>query len=295
MGIAKRFFIFLAVNFLVVITASLAAVIIMRFFGIEGNLAYYAISYSIIGFGGAFISLAVSRWAAKKFMGVRVIDPREAGGRERELVEMTHQLALKAGLPEKPEVGIYESPEPNAFATGPSKRKSLVAVSTGLLERMGKEELEGVLAHEVAHIANGDMVTMTLLTGLINTMVLIAARLVTNAILAQMRERSWLVEMGVFIGFQIVFGFFGTLVLNAFSRRREYRADRGGARLAGSASMIAGLSSLQNYIEGPAPAAAAGGDRKSYNYLQISGSRKSSLFSTHPPLGERIRRLERMA
>ena len=298
MAFGKRIFLFLAINFLVVITASFVAGILMRVFGIEGEMAFYAVFYSIIGFGGAFFSLAISRWSAKKFMGVRVIDPRGASGRERELVEMVHDLAAKARLPAKPEVGIYESSSPNAFATGPSKRKSLVAVSQGLLDRMNNEELEGVLAHEVAHIANGDMVTMTLLMGLINTMVLLAARMAARAIVSQMRGRSWWLEFAIYMGLQVVFGVLGALVLNYFSRRREYRADAGGAKLAGSQSMLAGLRSLQACLAGPAMAEASAANssgNKSYNYLQISGSPKSSWFSTHPPLESRIARLERMA
>ena len=294
MSIFKRIFLFLIINFFIMITASIIAFVLMRAFGIEGELAFYAILYSVIGFGGAFLSLAVSRWAAKKFMGVQVIDPRGASGREARLVEMVHQLAAKARLPEKPEVGIYGSSQPNAFATGPSKRKSLVAVSQGLLDTMNDEALEGVLAHEVAHIANGDMVTMTLLTGLINTMVLFAARMAAKAIVSRMRNQSWMLELGIYIALQVVFGALGALVLNYFSRKREYRADRGGARLAGAQNMIAGLRSLQGFFEGPAPAAGASSRQKSYSYLQISGSSKNWL-STHPPLEDRIKRLERMA
>ena len=253
--------------------------------------------YSLIGFGGAFLSLAMSRYFAKKFMGVRVIDPQKARGEELELVNMVHQMAVQARLPKKPEVGIYESPQPNAFATGPSKRKSLVAVSRGLLQSMSKNELEGVIAHEVAHIANGDMVTMTLLQGLINTMVLLAARFVAKLIASQQRNRSIWMEHLIFIGLQIAFSILGSIVLCYFSRKREYRADKDGARLSSVENMISALKALgRSAVLSTRTAFAGGGTQtESYNYLQISGkAKKANWFSTHPPLENRIARLERL-
>ena len=263
-------------------------------------MGFLSCFYSLIGFGGAFFSLAMSRFFAKKFMGVRVIDPKSAHGEEKELLDMVYQMATQARLPAKPEVGIFESPSPNAFATGPSKKKSLVAVSRGLLNSMDKNEVEGVIAHEVAHIANGDMVTMTLLQGLINTMVLLAARLVARLIASQQRSRSFWMEHLIFIGLQIAFSILGAVVLCYFSRKREYRADKDGARLSGVENMIAALKALQraaglNPAAQTAAAFAGGGTKtESYNYLQISGKAKTSLFSTHPPLEDRIARLERL-
>ena len=298
----RRIFYFLFINILVVTTAGVLAHVAMRFFGIEGELAFYLFFYSAIGFGGAFFSLAMSRVFAKKFMGVRLIDPKTATGRQKELLDMVYRMASQARLPEKPEVGLYESNSPNAFATGPSRKKSLVAVSTGLLQNMSDQELEGVIAHEIAHIANGDMVTMTLLQGLINTMVLLAARYAAKLIVSQTRSRSYMMELAIYFGLQIVFSILGSIILCYFSRKREYRADKDGARFSGSENMILALKALQRMtqLQGKAqPAFAMGGgsggrsDRESYNYLQISGKAKLNWFSTHPPLQHRIARLER--
>ena len=296
MSFFRRFFFLIFLNILIVISASIVATLVMGYFGFQGDLPFYLIFYSVIGFGGAFFSLYISKWSAKKWMGVRVIDPDRASGEEKELVETVYEMARAARLPKMPEVGIYESQEMNAFATGPSKRNSLVAVSRGLLSRTNKEELRGVLGHETAHIANGDMVTMTLLMGVVNTMVLLAARLVARLITSQMRERSFWVEHLIFIGLQMVFMVFGSMLLGFFSRKREYRADAGGARYAGAGSMIRALKALQRAsgFTGPQETAPA---QESYGYLQISGkNKKSSLFallSTHPPLEDRIARLER--
>ena len=260
----RRIFFFLLLNFLIVTTASILAVFLTTAFGIKGEWSFYIILYSLIGFGGAFLSLTLSRYFAKKMMGVRVIDPQTARGQELDLVNKVHQMATQARLPNKPEVGIYDSPQPNAFATGPSKKKSLVAVSSGLLQSMNPEELEGVIAHEVAHISNGDMVTMTLLQGMINTMVLLAARAVAKLIVSQMRNRSIWMEMGIYIGLQIVFSILGSIVLCYFSRKREYRADKDGARLSSVPNMISALKALQRLsLQGANPqmAFAEGGNQ----------------------------------
>ena len=300
MSVFRRVFFFLAINFLVVSTAFILVRVAFQVLGIQGEWNFYLVFYSLIGFGGAFFSLAMSRAFAKKWMGVRVIDPRTAQGEEKELLDMVYQMATQARLPEKPEVGIFESSSPNAFATGPSKRKSLVAVSRGLLNSMDKKALEGVIAHEVAHIANGDMVTMTLLQGLINTMVLLAAHFVARLIASQQRSRSFWMEHLIFMGIYFAFSALGAVVLCYFSRKREYRADKDGARLSGIENMISALKSLQkttSFAEGQGAAQAAfagrGGKTESYNYLQISGKAKTSMFSTHPPLEKRIARLER--
>ena len=295
MSYLRRFSFLIAINFLIITSASIVASLVMAYFGIQGDLPFYLIVYSIFGFGGAFFSLAISKWSAKKWMGVQVIDPDRSSGEAKELVEMVYEMARAARLPKMPEVGVYESQDMNAFATGPRKSNSLVAVSSGLLARTNKEELRGVLGHEVAHIANGDMVTMTLLMGIINTMVLLAARLVAQMITSQMRNRSFWVEYMIFMGLQVVFMIFGSIALGFFSRKREYRADAGGARFAGAGSMIRALKALQRSSSPMKPGEMAPA-QKSYGYLQISSQPKKSwraLFSTHPPLENRIARLER--
>jgi heat shock protein HtpX len=293
-AIAKRVFLFIVVNMLIMLTLTIAFNVISQFFGISwaGNSTIY-IFYTFMGFGGALIGLAISRQMAKWSMGVKVIDPQVHDPQLRQLVMTVHQLAQKAGLRKMPEVGIYDSPEVNAFATGPTKSRSLVAVSTGLLQQMDKDAVEGVLGHEIAHIANGDMVTMTLLQGLINTMVLIAARVVSSVIASQFEERSrYTIQMVLFYVLQIVLSLLGSLVVCRFSRWREFRADRGGAALAGRQRMLAGLKSLRNVY------GAVDESQPSVASLKISGRSASSfaaLFSTHPPLEARIRRLEAMS
>jgi heat shock protein HtpX len=242
--------------------------------------------------GGAFISLAMSRMTAKWMMGVKVIDPNTQNPTERRILEMVHTLAQRARLPAMPEVGIYDAPEVNAFATGPSKRRSLVAVSTGLLQRMDQDSVEGVLGHEITHIANGDMVTMTLIQGVINTMVLIVSRVLATIVASQAEERSRpMLQMLVFYLLQIVLSLFGSMIVCYFSRAREFRADAGGARLAGRERMISGLNSLKGIYE------QVDVSHPSVATLKIAGKTTSvlaTLFATHPPLDERIARLEKL-
>jgi heat shock protein HtpX len=202
-------------------------------------------------------------------------------------------MARKAGLSKMPEVGYYEAPEVNAFATGPSKNNSLVAVSTGLMNRMNRDQVEAVLGHEIAHVANGDMVTMTLIQGVMNTLVLFASRILASVAASAMRgDRegggSWFVEFGLYMFFQSVLGILGAIVTNSFSRWREYRADAGGARLAGKERMISALRALQGTEE------LVDQDHKAFASLKISGNpgRLAKLFSTHPPLEDRIARLQ---
>ncbi len=289
----KRMFLFALVNTLILVTLSIVFNFVTAAFGIQisGETTIW-IFYGILGFGGALINLAISRKMAKWTMGVKVIDPKTNNPQERWLVDTVYSLAQAARLPAMPEVGYYESEDINAFATGPTKARSLVAVSTGLLHRMDKDSVEGVIGHEVAHIANGDMVTMTLLQGVINTLVLIVARLISSVVAGQVDERSRpMVQMLLFYGLQIVLSLLGSLVVCYFSRAREFRADSGGARLAGRERMLAGLKSLRNVYGQPIAEKAHEGMAT----LQISGRTRSSmmaLFSTHPPLEERIRRLE---
>ncbi len=291
----KRISLFLAVNLLVILTISLLLAVLdvrpyLNEYGIDyGQLAIFCL---IWGMCGAFISLGISRIMAKMAMGVKVIDPNTSDPTLRDLVQTVHRLAKAANLPKMPEVGLYNSPEVNAFATGPTKARSLVAVSSGLLQRMNKPEVEGVLSHEVAHIANGDMVTMTLLQGIINAFVMFIARIlafaVTQAMSRNNERPSYMVQHMFVIVFQILLSFFGMIVVASFSRWREFRADRGGAQLAGAPKMIAALEALRHasgMIDDRQEAIAA---------FKISGRRGkfAALFSTHPPLETRIQRLK---
>ncbi|WP_047980353.1 protease HtpX [Ornithinibacillus contaminans] len=287
----KRIFYFLLSNILVLLTIS----IIFYVFGIgnyitsEGiDLVALLIFSAVVGFTGSFISLAISRWMAKRMMGVQVIDPNGSmNDYERAVVEKVHRLSRAAGLMHMPEVGIYHSNEVNAFATGPSKKRSLVAVSTGLLQEMDDDAVEGVIAHEVAHIANGDMVTMTLLQGIVNTFVVFLSRIVAFAVSRFVKEDiAPLVHFIAVIVFQIVFSILGSIVVYAYSRHREFHADRGGADLAGKDKMRHALESLQAYTN-----RIKGDEQTAIATLKINNKRKSSLFSTHPDLSERIKRL----
>ena len=295
MQMAKRVFLFVTVNILVMLSLSFAYSLIAQFFGLpRGGTGFLIVFCTIFGFGGAFISLLISKWMAKKMMGVQVIDPRTSDPQLRWLVERVHEYSRAAGLPKMPEVGIYNSPEVNAFATGPSKSDSLVAVSTGLLQRMDRDEVEGVLGHEVAHIANGDMVTMTLIQGVINAIVLLLARVVANIVTSAMNKdnegHNPFVYMGIVFLFETVFSLLGMIVVNYYSRAREFRADTGGARLAGKNKMIQALQRLQNTTQLVEP------EQEALASLKIAGRKKSALallFATHPPLDDRIRALER--
>lgn len=289
---AKRIFYFLLTNILVLTTITIIFSLTGAGNYIDDNgidFGALLIFSAIIGFTGSFISLLMSRWMAKKMMNVQVIDPNgPMSNQERQIVEMVHRMSRAAGITKMPEVGIYHSPEVNAFATGPSKNRSLVAVSSGLLQEMDDAAIEGVIAHEVAHIANGDMVTMTLLQGVVNTFVIFLARIAAFIASRFVKEEmAPIVHFIAIIVFQIAFSILGSLVVFAFSRYREYHADRGGADLAGKDKMVHALRSLQAYthrIRDEKDSAIA--------TFKISGKRKSSLFSTHPDLNERIRRLE---
>jgi heat shock protein HtpX len=244
------------------------------------------------GMGGAFISLWMSKFAAKHFYGVKIIDPKTATPQLRALVEKVHELARRAKLPGLPEVGIYESPDVNAFATGPSRKNALVAVSSGLLQRMSDAELDGVLGHEVSHIANGDMVTMTLIQGVVNAFAMFFSRILANVVSANVdsKYRGIVHFLCVIVG-DIAFTLLGSIVVNFYSRKREFRADAGSARVSSSANMIAALNRLQMLHEAP-PAR-----DDAMATLKINGREKkgsiADLFMTHPALGDRIKALER--
>lgn len=293
MNMAKRIGLFLGVNLLIVLTITTVTSLL----GIQPylsdrdiNLQALAVFCLLWGFGGAFISLGISRITAKWMMGVKVIDPMTRDSNERWLVDRVHALAKGAKLPAMPQVGIYDSAEVNAFATGPTKSRALVAVSTGLLSRMDSNEAEGVLGHEVAHIANGDMVTMTLVQGVVNAFVMFFARIIAWSVSQFVDEerRHWVHFAAVFL-FEIVFSILGMFVVAAFSRAREYRADAGGATLAGRANMIAGLKKLKRTVE------LADDSQPSLATMKISSAKSGGLMawlSTHPDLDDRIRRLE---
>jgi heat shock protein HtpX len=288
----KRISLFILTNILVVVTISLVFSLLSNFLGIRAGAEGYSsliLFCSVWGMGGAFISLLLSKFMAKMAMGVEIIDPATRDPHLRSLVETVHELARKAQLPKMPEVGIFDSPELNAFATGPSKSNSLVAVSTGLLNRMSQDEVEGVLGHEIAHIANGDMVTMTLIQGIVNAFVMFFARIIGGIISSQVEEKSrfW-VRMLVVMVLEILFSILGSIVVNAFSKRREYRADFGGASLTSKHKMIGALRRLQANYE------SLESDQSGLATLKISSKSEGwkSLFSTHPSLEDRIRTLE---
>jgi heat shock protein HtpX len=285
----KRIFLFIATNLLVILTIS----ILLRILGIGQYLTAQGIDYYqlgafclVWGMVGSLISLALSRISAKMMMGIQVIDRSSPDAAW--LYSMVEELSRKAGLPVVPEVGIYQSPEVNAFATGPSKRRSLVAFSTGLLNTMSRNEVEGVAAHEIAHISNGDMVTMTLLQGVINAFVMFFARVIAWAIAQNSRDenRQTSSYMVTFL-LEMVLGILGMLVVAAFSRYREFRADLGGARYAGKQDMIAALERLASHTK-------VYDKQASLAAFKISGG-PGAWFSTHPPLAKRIEALRKAA
>ena len=293
----KRIVLFLVTNLAIVVMLSL----VLSLLGVGNyrtgvgygpggiDMTSLAVFCLVWGMGGAFISLQMSRWIAKRATGVRLVDGRTGSADADWLYDTVGRLARQAKLP-MPEVGIYDSPEVNAFATGPSKNRSLVAVSAGLMRAMRRDEVEGVLAHEVAHIANGDMVTMTLLQGIMNAFVMFFARIIA-AFLSRGDERSghgtnYLVVLVLEIGL----GILGSMVTAWFSRQREFRADHGGATLAGRDKMIGALRRLAGTHE------LVDTRHEALATLKISGTKGWMVFfSTHPPLEQRIAALERAA
>ncbi len=295
---AKRVLLFLATNLAIllmvsVVLAVLGALGVLPAAGGQGMLLVYC---AVWGFGASFASLLMSRWIAKRAMGVRLVDGRTGNADVDWLHNTIGNLARQANLP-MPEVGIYDAPEVNAFATGPSKKRSLVAVSTGLLRSMDRNEVEGVLAHEISHIANGDMVTMTLIQGVVNAFVIYLSHIVAGIVrnvLSGDRDRSsggglggGLVYYAVYFAAQIFFGIVGSMITAWFSRGREFRADAGAASLTGSGNMIAALRRLQ------ASTAPVDTQNRELATLKIAGGRSlMQLLSTHPPLEARIAALE---
>jgi heat shock protein HtpX len=283
-----RIALFLATNLAVLVLLGIVLSVLQGVFGVQlGNTGGLLLFAGLFGFGGAFISLAISKWMAKRSTGAQVItEPRNE--HERWLYETVRRQAETAGI-KMPEVAIYDAPEINAFATGPSRNNSLVAVSTGLLRAMKRDEAEAVLAHEVSHVANGDMVTMALIQGVLNTFVIFLARVVGRLV------DSWISgsrDGGVSFAYyiivivlDIVFGIFASMIAMAFSRWREFRADAGGARLAGREKMIAALERLaQTYGHSTLP-----NEVKAFGISgSVGGGMLKRLMMSHPPLAERI-------
>jgi heat shock protein HtpX len=285
----KRYGLFLGVNLAMVLTIS----VVVHLLGLNQWFDAKGINYDTLfglclvwGFAGSFISLFISKFMAKMAFKLKMITPTTQNPHEREILDMVYRMSKSAGLTKMPEVGIYDSEEINAFATGPSRNNSLVAVSTGLLHRMNRDQVEGVIGHEVAHIANGDMVTMALIQGVMNAFVMFLARVIAMAISrGNDRESSAPSYLIVFV-LEMVLGFFAMFIVSYFSRLREYRADFGGARFAGREKMISALKALAGTEK------TVDHSHESFASLKISGSGIMRFLSTHPPIEERIRRLE---
>ena len=298
MQIIKRIFLFILTNLAVLTLLSAVMFLINIFFpGIldAGGGMWAVMTYAIIfGFAGSFISLAISRWMAKRAYNIVLLDPNSVRQDPKlQVIWDTVERISQANHISMPEVWYYESGELNAFATGASKNQSLVAVSTGLLNQMEKWEIEWVIGHEMAHILNGDMVTLTLLQGVMNTFVIlfshIAARAVSSFLSRDDEENglSYLAYQGVYMVFQIMFGFLAMFVVMWFSRIREYRADLGGAQYTSKAKMISGLRKLQKMTN------IAHTEPKDPKMAAFMINEPDSIFSTHPSLDNRIKALEK--
>lgn len=288
----KRIFYFLVTNLAIVFVLSIT----MRLLGVEPylnanglNLNSLLIFAAVMGFGGAFISLAISKWSAKRMSGAVTIEkPKTAD--EIWLMNIVKKQSEAVGI-QMPEVAIFQSPAVNAFATGMSRNSSLVAVSSGLLEMMTKDEAEAVVGHEISHIANGDMVTLTLIQGVVNTFVLFFSRVIgytVDKVVFKTREGTGPAFFITMIISELLLGVLASIVVMWFSRQREYRADFGGGQLAGTQKMIAALQRLKVQHEGSALP-------KSMAALGVSGEQGmglKELFSTHPSLDSRIARLK---
>ena len=288
----KRIVLFLATNMAIVLVLSVT----MRLLGVEPylnanglNLGSLLIFAAVMGFGGSFISLAISKWSAKKAMGVQVIEA-PSNSTEFWLVETVRKYSAEAGI-KMPEVGIFDTPEVNAFATGMTKNSSLVAVSSGLLRQMSKSEAEAVIGHEVAHIANGDMVTLALIQGVVNTFVMFLSRVighVVDRVVFKTENGHGPAFFITMIVAELVLGVLASIIVMYFSRQREFRADRGGAGLAGRSNMIAALQRLNSLHPAPLPEKLA-----AFGISGGGGGGIKRLFMTHPPLEERIEALRR--
>jgi heat shock protein HtpX len=286
----KRVFLFVVTNLAVLLVATVVLGLLARLLGIDpaavgtgqyGGLLLFA---AVFGMGGAFISLLMSKWSAKRMMGVKVISQPQ-GDAEQWLVAQVQRHAQAAGIG-MPEVGIFDSPQPNAFATGARRDKALVAVSSGLLRGMNRNEVDAVLGHEISHVANGDMVTLALIQGVVNTFVIFLSRVVgeiiDRAVFRNEREGRGIGYFLTVMVLQLAFGVLASIIVFWFSRRREFRADSGGARLAGRENMISALERLKGSREEAMP--------EQLRAFGIAGGSRgmARLFMTHPPLEERI-------
>jgi heat shock protein HtpX len=291
----KRIFLFIVTNLAVLALLSIVLFVIEQVFGVhlaqggEGSLLVFA---AVFGFGGALISLALSKWTAKRMMGVRVI-ATPGSDLEAWLVGMVKRLADQAHIG-MPEVGIFESQEMNAFATGARRNSALVAVSSGLLRSMSRTQVEAVLGHEITHVANGDMVTLALLQGVLNTFVIFLARIIGSLVDRTLLRND---RQGSGIGFfvttmlaQFVLGILASIIVSWYSRRREFRADRGGADLAGTGNMIDALQMLKRSQGQPMPP-----QLQAFGINTGKSDGFMRLFMSHPPLDERIAALQTSA
>jgi heat shock protein HtpX len=283
----KRIFLLILTNLAIMLVISIVAQVT----GLNawlvrqgGSLESLLVLSAFFGFSGSFISLAISKWLAIRAMGVQLIQ-QPTSPTEQRLVETVRRLATQAGVG-MPQVGVFDSPQPNAFATGPRRDNALVAVSTGLLSSMNRDQVEAVLGHEITHVANGDMVTLTLIQGVVNTFVFFLSRIIGNIVDRSVSRDSDGEGMAYFVTVivsQLVLGILATIIVMWFSRRREFRADAGGAALAGRERMIGALQSLQRAHDEPLPShmsafGISGGEGRSW----------TRLFMSHPPLEERI-------
>ncbi len=290
----KRIFLFLLTNIAILVVLSITIAIIEKVFGLNLsqldaagglNMQGLLIFAALFGFGGAFISLAMSKWMAKRMTGAMVIEsPRNST--EQWLVETVRRQAKQAGIG-MPEVAVYDAPDINAFATGMSRNNALVAVSTGLLSALDKDEAEAVLGHEITHVANGDMVTLTLIQGVVNTFVIFFSRVIGHLVdkVVFKTERGYGPAFYVTSIFaQIVLGILASMIVMWFSRQREFRADRGGAKLASREKMVAALEALKRAHE----PAQLPNQMAAFGISGGIGHGLKKLFMSHPPLEERI-------
>ncbi len=308
MKMLKRAGLFILTNILVVVTLGIVINLISHFLGFNlqaGGLIGLMFLCLFWGFGGAFISLLMSRWIAKTFHGVKIINPQSMNHTERHLLDMVYQIARRAGMTTMPEVGYYESSDVNAFATGPSESRSLVAVSTGLMNSMNEAEVEGVLAHEIAHIVNGDMVTMTLIQGVVNAFAMFFAQIITIIVMNALRRNDddrrgfgdYFLRSAIYNIASVFLTLLGSILVNYFSRQREFRADAGGAHYSSREKMTAALQKLQRMHELPTGRMQEQEERNGKDTLaalKIASEPKGfgRLFMTHPPLAERIAALQ---
>jgi len=296
MNFIKRIFLFILINLLVVLTITT----LLNVFKLEPYLSMHGLNINSLaifcllwGFTGALISLLLSKKIAKWAMRVEIIDETQTNDNLKFVFDSVKKISEDAGLEYMPEVGIYKSNEVNAFATGPSKKRSLIAISSGLINKMSKEEVQAIIGHEISHITNGDMITMTLLQGVVNAFVMFLARILAYAISSSNRKNRSSFSSNYFFVyiFEIIFMILGSFVLAFYSRKREFRADENSARLLGKEKMIKALQTLKSVYS----IKDVKKEKLAIQSLKISNNSKRgllNLFSTHPPLDDRIDRLK---